>query len=60
MKSKFYELLCNSDIVNSVLKTNGSGGAENLILLFIWGGGCFNCWWVRCGGVGQKVLFGTG
>ena len=37
MKSKFYELLCNSDIVNSVLKTNGSGGAENLILLFLWG-----------------------
>ena len=21
--------------------------------------GCSNCWWVRCGGVGQKVLFST-
>ena len=52
-------LFFNSDIVTFVLKTDGGGdggmegGAESLILSFLFLG-CFNCWWVRCGGVGRK------
>ena len=31
--------------------------AEDLILLFSFLE-CFNCWWVRCGGLGRKSYLG--
>ena len=59
-------LLFNSDFVNFVLKTDGGGegvwewGCRRpyFVIFVFWG--CFNCWWVRCSGVGQKFLFRTG
>ena len=59
-------LLFNSDIVNFVLKTNGvaEGGmgveVQKALFCYFCFLGCSSCWWVNCGGVGQKVLFRTG
>ena len=49
-------LLFNSDIVNFVWKTDEEEAESIILLIFdIWR--CFNCRWVRGGGVCQKVLF---
>ena len=59
-------LFCNSDIVNFVSKTNGCGerdirvGLQKVLFCYFSFLGCFNCWWVRCGSVGPKVLFRAG
>ena len=55
-----WDRLFNSDTVNLLLKTNGSGAeAESLIFLFC-SLGCLICWQVGGDGVRQKVLFRAG
>ena len=49
-------LFFNSDIVNFVWKTD-DGEAESIFLLILVLWRCFNCRWMRGGGVGQKDLF---
>ena len=52
--------------MNFVLKTDGVGeggmevGVQKALFCYFCFSGCSNCWWVTCGGVGQKVLFKTG
>ena len=59
-------LLFNYDIVNFLLKTDEVGkggmgvGVQKVLFCYYCFLGCSNCWWVRCGGFGQKVLFRTG
>ena len=36
---------------------NDEGKVESIILLIFLLWGCFNCWWMRGGEVGQKILF---
>ena len=48
-------LLFNSDIVNFVWKTD-EGEAESIVLLIFVLWWCFNCWWVRGGGVGESLI----
>ena len=49
---------CHSDNVRSVLKTDeGEAESNFLLIIILWER--FNCWWLRSGGVGQKVLFRT-
>ena len=56
-------LLFNSNTVNFLLKTDGGGevcmrvGVQKALLCYFCFFGCFNCWWMRCGVVGKKVLF---
>ena len=49
-------MLFNTDIVNFVWKTD-KGEAESIVLLMFVLWRCLNLWWMRGGGVGQKVLF---
>ena len=35
-------------------------GAQNVLFCHFCFFGCSNCWWFRCRGVGQKILFTTG
>ena len=64
MNSKFYEYLlifhfwyCELCFTDGLGRGYESGGAESFILFCFLG--CSNCRWVRCGGVGQKVLCRT-
>ena len=57
-------LHCNSDTANCV--ENDVGGEDGIAVgvhksffCYLLFRGCFNCWWVRCGGVWQKILFRT-
>ena len=49
-------LLFNTDIVNFAWKTS-RGEAESIVLLIFVLWWCLKLWWMRGGGVGQKVLF---
>ena len=59
-------LLFNSYFVNFELKTDGEWvggmevGVQKALICYFCFFGCFNCWSMRCSGVGQKVLFRTG
>ena len=47
-----------SDIVNLLLKTNGE--REKAQFCYFCSLGCFNCWWVGCCDMRQKILFRDG
>ena len=56
-------LLFNSEIVNFADRVGEGGmglGVQKALFYYFCFLGCSNCWWVRCSGVGQEVLFRTG